>query len=369
MNIFVSIIIVIVIIFIYTSRPTVLDRYNNGGSYANKYLLQSLRDIETAPMKKNVIEHVMTPAIYADITPEPLTTNIPYIETIYRATRTNNIVNINNNTQTNNIETILDRAERFIPYDIDEQRIILNDIRHNVHKNKLRELVTPENNTKPKIQEKYFTDVKIKSDPQNVHETTVNTDMKNKYLLIKNKNIQYDGVDALTWLDSSNYSTSDKDKIMRVLCMTSNWNEEREDKIYKTLWQYIKSQDNQDLIDAFFSAILDCYENNIMVCTTGRINRIIGSLILLDKDEEISRPVVTIDMLRKTILAKSYEILQEELKTRGDAFTAAYNNDDAPPDFKEHVLKKVKEYLTAEYGKLFPEKTLADLLIEVSHGI
>lgn len=363
-------IIVFVIVLFYTLRPTVIESYNAGSSYNNKHLLQMLKDIERKPLGKPTVEYIMTPAIYADISVEPqIPTNRPYIETIHRATRTNNINNINNNRQVNNIETILDRAERFIPYDIDEQRMILNDIRHNVHKNKLQELIEVENTTKPKIQEKYFTEVIIKSDPQNVHETTVNTNMKKKYLIIKSKNIPTDVIDIKTWLNTSKYSTSDRDKISKVLRMNSIWNDEKENEVYKTIWRYIKSQENQDLIDAFFGAILDCYENNSMVCTVGRINRIIGSLIMLDKDEEISRPVVTIDMLRKTILAKSYEILQSELKERGDEFTEAYNKDEVTPDFKEAVLKKVKEYLFAEYKDIFPEKTLDDLLTEVSYGI
>jgi hypothetical protein len=248
---------------------------------------------------------------------------------------------------------------------MEEQRALLNDIRHTVHKNKIQELITKTPTTKPEVQEKYFNNVLIKSDPQNVHETTVNTGMKKKYNIIKQKEIALNNIDIPT----DKYSTNDIDKILKVLHMNSTWNEEKEEDIYKTIWNYIKSQNNQNLMDAFFSAILDCYENNIMVCTVGRINRILGSLIMLDVDEEISKPVITIDIIRKTILAKSYEILQNELKSRGPEFTTAYNNDDTTPEFKEDVLKKIKEYLCTEYENIFSEKILNDLLIEVSHGI
>jgi hypothetical protein len=352
---------------------TIVKTYNRPGAYSNFALMQSIENLEKKTKPNPTVDYVMAPAIYADITPIEVVTNIPYIETIKRATETNNINNINNNTLTNNIETILDRAERFTDDDVDAQRAIMDDIRHNLHKNKINELETT-NTTKAIIQEKYFNDVVIKSDPQNVHETTVNNEMRKKYGIIKERNKTNHSTIILShvYLSTSKYSDTDKTLILNVLKMSSMWNEELEHDIYNQIWKYVISQQNDNLIDSFFSAVLDCYENNDMVCTTGRVNRILGSLIFIDNDDELSRPVLTIDMLRKTILAKSYDILQKELQKKGDAFITEYNKDEVTEEvvsFKALVMDMVKTYLYTEYGKNFPEKTLNDIIIEVSYGI
>jgi hypothetical protein len=329
-----------------------------------------LRDIEKQKFT-NELDYVMSPTIFADIT--TIENNGPHLETLDRAIKTKNIVKIDNDKNTNNIETILDRAEMYIPVDDDDvlfQAVLLDEARRGIHQHKIDELrdetlVTDGN--KNIVQQKYFTSVKIKSDSQNVHETSVNKEMKKKYEIIKQKLKEHVGkLPDKNIKDDVRYT----DNVRKIMRIESKWNNEREKDVYENVWKYISIQNNDDLVDSFFTAVEDCYENGNMVCGTGRANRIIGSLIMVDKNEELSKPVLTIDMVRKTALSDAYNIIQEELKQRGEEFTKLYNSEDFDDaGFKTDMLEKIKKNIVDKYGEIFTEKNITDLMTEISYGL
>ena len=122
-------------------------------------------------------------------------------------------------------------------------------------------------------------------------------------------------------------------------------------------------ENNKELKKAFLGALEECYENGIMVCTTGRVNRLLGSLTLLDQDDEISKPAVTIDILRKEILEKSFIILQDELDKKGNEFKEIYNSgSDDTSEFSMMVQQKIEIYVMNEYKDIACEGTLKNIL-------
>lgn len=339
-----------------------IEKYNTcSNDYESHSMLLSMIDNKKC---KNITEEIFLPTIKADVVEVSVPTFkskvAPYIVTVNNAIKHGKVKEINDDPKLPNLDTVLDRAERFIEdimfpneEEMQLQLAILESSRNKLHEQKVKETST---------QEKYFKDIIIKSDPQNVHETTVNNGLKSKLKLIKEKNEQYPNEVPSMIVEASKHK--DGNNIISVLQMNMLWDGESEQLLYDTMWKYVV---NNDLVNSFFDAAADCYENGHMICTTGRVDRIISCVISCDKDEEVAKPVLSLDIIRKLALGKAYSILQEELDKRGDEFRKKYEEEDVP-EFKEEVMKLVTEYVDTEFKDL-TEKQRDDLLLEISYGI
>jgi 5,10-methylenetetrahydrofolate reductase len=102
----------------------------------------------------------------------------------------------------------------------------------------------------------------------------------------------------------------------------------------------------------------------------GRVDRILDTLTLLDADKSISIPPKTLDMLRKEILEKAYNILQTELATKPETFKSTYNGGETEETkkFTKEVLDKVKVHVHTTYVN-DDKDTLDSILREVEAGL
>jgi hypothetical protein len=129
------------------------------------------------------------------------------------------------------------------------------------------------------------------NDTQNVHDHTVNTGVINTYSIIKKErcqNFQAETFDDILRELSSHTKSSE---IIPVMSLMSNGLEiinlrEREDVILTNIWNRAYHPNNAGQVDniheAIADALADCNLNGSIVCGSGRVNRIIGSLATLD---------------------------------------------------------------------------------------
>jgi hypothetical protein len=136
---------------------------------------------------------------------------------------------------------------------------------------------------------------------------------------------------------------------------------DNEKNILINVWKRVHSSDNDDrrqfLKDAFMDSLSNGMEKNYygdyaMVCANGRCDRVINSLTLIDSNPEISKPVKTKEIMRNEVLAKSYTILQEELKRADTAVVRAYNGSTPESEITTEVQGQVDDFITRVKGKI-----------------
>lgn len=301
-------------------------------------------------------------------------------------------------------ENMIDRIENFyLEQDINEAENIeaaRNQIRNaraaraGIYPKKI------ENTKKINPKRAYYTPKKIKSDPQNVHDSTVTNQTKNKYDKIKTLNSRYP--EQYTIQDLIESVTKDNDekrakKIIDVINKMKGSNiklEDSEENILLNVWKRVNTKSNinktqntddknksksKDYIDnkkeSFYKSLEDCIEKSlggreITVCSTGRCSRIIDSLTLIDENAEISNSIQNTDMIRNEAMSKSYKILQDELNKAPQKMQELYNTGNTKNEddvnklnnFETKIKNKISKTLRSDYEYL--PKTIIDNIIE-----
>jgi hypothetical protein len=253
------------------------------------------------------------------------------------------------------IDTVLNRIEDF---DQDLERVILADIRANI------------------MPEDPF-DVEITSDPQNVHDSNVNRNLASKY----EKICYLNGEPRLTIPDILNATRHHPDQhaINRVLhtmemdyLPISKLNDS-EINIALNVLQRILSKDNinnrDSLIAAYCDALKDSYDTDkdYVVCSQGRISRIIESLTLLDNDKDLSSPAKTDEIVMSEFMGKAHKNLQEFISHLSANEKARYDKNDAEID--NELKRKLSESMLEEYRDILPPARLNNLINQAAAGI
>lgn len=211
--------------------------------------------------------------------------------------------------------------------------------------------------------------VKIKSDPQNVHDSNVNEDLKKIYNRIVINNMLEDNNDdnreELTQYLKNNLSPDRYDRAMKTLRYTNSYNSavgEKENLVIDNVWKRINSKDNVDKRDAlresFADALIDCTdEKGYTVCSGGRCARILSSLTLLDSDKNIAEPVKTRDIIRSEVMSKAHKILQDSLEQIDDNIADEYLEGKDSPEVSEFE-SKVKEEIDKKIRIDYPHQPI-----------
>jgi hypothetical protein len=229
-------------------------------------------------------------------------------------------------------------------------------------------------------QEQFYEPKNIRSDAQNVHEPQVSHDISRIYSAIK---VENDKEDMITG-GAENHQNIDiaairkeilthpftsepaRQRAISVLETMGKGGEvtalhDNEKNILINVWKRVHSSDNDDrrqfLKDAFMDSLSNGMEKNYygdyaMVCANGRCDRVINSLTLIDSNPEISKPVKTKEIMRNEVLAKSYTILQEELKRADTAVVRAYNGSTPESEITTEVQGQVDDFITRVKGKI-----------------
>jgi hypothetical protein len=177
---------------------------------------------------------------------------------------------------------------------------------------------------------------------QNVHDSTVQNTIVNKYNKIKNSkddaNEQNEFIDELTeFINNKNNSVKDtRGKIIDIAIQIKNRNAHvsnlntTEYEVLKTNW----SNANDIVKEQIINELNDCEEDNKLVCPTGVVTRIINSDIVIKPEESV----------------RTTEILKDEMmNTAAKIRTELENDKDFKEKSEEYQTKTFKETLIAKY--------------------
>lgn len=243
--------------------------------------------------------------------------------------------------------------------------------------------------SKTETLDNYITaNVKFTSDPQNVHDSAVNKQIRNSYrLLVDNTNIIpdikvtsaeiMDYIDSMPDLIKKKRARKALETILGPGIGNSPFNENlnvTESDLLNLVWQrsnVLENEENKDNIqEAVITGLTEMADTGTVVCSGGRISRMIGSLTLLDAKKEISEPLFTVETIRNEMLQTSREILNDtvsefktnkdiDLKNVADSYDSVEpieTNPEKEKIFKDIVVSKINDTLEQKYKDKLPLK-------------
>jgi hypothetical protein len=158
-------------------------------------------------------------------------------------------------------------------------------------------------------------------DPQNVHDSVVNGDLRYTLGRIKsnvNTNVSLEEIRA--YIDK-NYPESKAAKAHKVIDKMAQGGSvyaygETEDNVLAYTWNRCKDERNKnnskDMFNAVVDSLVDSVENNNIVCANGRCARVLGSLVTLDYDPTVGK-TATLEAYRNQIFQETKDLITTEL--------------------------------------------------------
>lgn len=345
--------------------------YNNSLNKINKYydIIEDNNNNILEPNINNMIDRIED--FYSNQNNTEKITSIKNIRNNIRSNKLHNNHNIINNTKFKKINNVNNKYVKYNKNNIKQNNIIIDS-------NKI----------------KYYKEKKIKTDPQNVHDSTINNQVKKKYERIKKLNLEnFNIYDINTYkfniddiknnIDIDIKDTVLKNKLYKVIDKMKGYNtnlETNEIEILLNIWKRVNTGNNENIKnkkERFYQSLKDCIEPNlngkeIIVCSTGRCGRIIDSLTFIDNDEIISGTFKNTDIIRNEALLKSYKILEDELKNETQEMRDIYNliikNDKKLQEFEDRVKIKIKNTLKKDY-KNTPDRILDNIIEDCKAGV
>lgn len=201
------------------------------------------------------------------------------------------------------------------------------------------------------------------SDPQNVHDHSVVEDVKKISSIIDvNKQPTDPDPEILHYILDSNIDPVVKEKAIQTLDTVKNINTNianlnaREGQVLNAVWNRSKipeNSGNSELIkESLITNLANCVEDNkkTSVCSTGRVNNIVSTLVLLDYDSRTSQ-IGTSEMYKNEILDecakvrdKLYETIQDDTQFKL-AYEAEINK--IQQKYPDHLNNRFKMELLA----------------------
>lgn len=151
----------------------------------------------------------------------------------------------------------------------------------------------------------------VRSDSQNVHDSTVTNDMAKRFNAIRGEGVSFAGIsDTIKSGPASHVVNQILSNPSHVTSL-----DDTDATVLGTVWARIHNPENDknrpELIKSLEKSLENCYSNGYVVCATGRVSNILDSLTLLDKNTEIAQPVVTTEILRKDVLQHVSNMLEK----------------------------------------------------------
>jgi hypothetical protein len=244
----------------------------------------------------------------------------------------------------------------------------------------------------------YFSPDPIRSDPQNVHETQVSSDLARVFERVKSANDSLVALPSMLAIreavESHRFeSSSHKSRALASLSAIESGGlvsklSATEPEIAKHVWVRINSPENasarDELVDAFMDSLTDATEKSTYsagyhtVCTTGRAARLLGCLTLLDADSQIAAPAKTKELVRNEAFAKCRKIVESQLKKSPKEVADAYEKGDAPADselesqvssLESAIRKKIESHIEKHYSSTLSDSQLRELILDAQAGV
>ncbi len=217
------------------------------------------------------------------------------------------------------------------------------------------------------------------SDPQNVHDSSVNKTLVNMVDRMKGtvdpveNDIAANVQECIDYVLSQSVDAEDRKNLNRAINEVKKgyFNttfQEREDVLLSLVWLRTKDPINmvegrsESIKSALIEAVRDMVVNSAVVCSGGRCARILSSLTLLDHDEKLGNPK-TVEVMREIIIERTKVILDECIERARQSTYAEmrkiadeYDGKDNGPvdtailqDFKKDLLDRV-DIMLDEYS-------------------
>lgn len=188
-------------------------------------------------------------------------------------------------------------------------------------------------NNRAEAIDKYFdAATKYTDDKQNVHDSKINSDLRETYKKFKaTASHDFHVPRALDEINDyiHNEYTEDRDHTRKIrpatqiLDIMSKGNKistfnDGEDRILAYTWERCNHPRNRArshlMRDAVIDALADSMGNdNKEVCINGRTARVLNSLVTLDYDDEVSQGAMTFEAYRNQIFQETKEIINQEI--------------------------------------------------------
>ena len=223
------------------------------------------------------------------------------------------------------------------------------------------------------------------SDSQNVHDASINEELKAQIHKVKTdnskiKDIQlHDYNEAVNWLRVRYKNDPQKlANVNKVIDMINNnyavgiVPNIREKDVLTTVWQRTYDADNAknaaQLREAMGEAVLDCVERDHVVCNAGRTSKIWQALARLDKDEDVG-VLKTKQVIRNEIYQKAAKIVDDFVGVNGSAsqiLKESYANNENTEQVREltECMKNKIDDLKSEYTTLLHDTHLVPIIEE-----
>lgn len=254
--------------------------------------------------------------------------------------------------------------------------------------------VVPPGAPKSVAQEIFFEDREVVADPQNVHDSQVNADMRRTFDSLRSRNAGLPTADlhalgarlqAHRWTDPAARDRALQTYTTMLGRAQITSLDSTEDQVLGEVWRRIQSPENEQnrttLEESLFDSLADAMDRAPdgqyrQVCTTGRCARVIGSLTLLDKDPALAAPMKTTEILRNEIFSKSYQLIQHRLAEADPTVRAIYEDgaagtpeqETAARTFEQSLRDTIETTIRADYPDAKPE-TLDSIIRDAQAGV
>ena len=254
-----------------------------------------------------------------------------------------------------------------------------------------------ESKTKKEATHNYLQKSKIvKSDAQNVHDPSVNKDLKNTYKQLQNDSILHVKNDEMYDIEKyillSKLSDAEKTKAIktynkiihddgRVYTIDDNV---RVRDILKLVWNrsYHPNNANQsdNLKESVVHALSDCIENGNVVCNGGISSRLLSSMVLIDHDKSMGN-AMTSSGYKSEMFSNAQKIFQQEIKLSENStnpqikqFAKSFDDtsiDDSkiPEDIKTIFYNAVEKKIDTMLSRYNKEHVPVNIKTEIMAGI
>jgi hypothetical protein len=211
------------------------------------------------------------------------------------------------------------------------------------------------------------------NDGQNVHDSNINHKVKAivSKLIEEAPDTNYNIDNIIDYFIKSNFANNNKFESFMTVIDVFKKSEYvllagvSDLQVLEIIWNRINDERNSEnkdkLLEALYNNILDCYENDNIVCANGRILRVIGALTLLDFDEsnwylfktEDTRNMV-FDEVRKLIDKIANDNAEGNLKYACIEYGATSNEENARKPTEEET-KELEDIMKKAIANMIDE--------------
>lgn len=192
----------------------------------------------------------------------------------------------------------------------------------------------------PTVKNTNFT---VRSDSNNVHDSSLQESVRNKYLRLKEINGKIDKKIISKQLEDD-VKRDGRTSVISVYNKTlkeshiQSLNDTEDNVLYNV---YHKAKNNPNLKESLFNAMHESFNTNTNSphCLTGRVSRYLESFTKIDNDPILSDGGISLEILRKEMYDKSALLVKEELNKLSDEQKKLYNDGD------EKLGNKIKQTL------------------------